>query len=352
MKASTNARNIVLALSAILLALILGEIAVRVLLPPPYRIRSRKPSSMKAMPRFAVDSDIGWVNAPEDATYHFVSTGPNGTTNAIYHMHGGFRDTSATPVTGPMLVMAGCSFSFGMGVNDADTWPWMVQEQMQGYQIVNAATSAYNVAQALMRANRVVGQNPGKVKTVLLAYGDFDVERDRAPQRDLVSLYPWGRPRFLKADDGIKRAGVVRFWTPGPLVERSALAMSVINLVAEFGNKTPSREDAREIEARLIDDFYKQWTARGIAFGVVILPWGSDTLDTSKTNRNFIIARLRDFHIPTFVPDFPRSPDGTIDKMKYLIASDAFHPNRDYNLIFSRSARQSLESLAGTPGPK
>jgi hypothetical protein len=350
MSLSTARKNVLLTISAILFTLILGEVAARVALPPPFRILTRKPSSMKAMPRFVADPDLGWVNAPEDATYHFVSTGAHGTTDAIYHMHAGLRDTAAAPVTGPVLIAAGCSFTYGMGVNDADTWPWLVQEKMPGYHVINAATSAYGVGQALMRANWVIAQDPGKVKAVLLAFGDFQVDRDRGGQRDLLSLYPLSRPHFVESGDGLQRVANVRFWTPGPLVERSVLAMSIINHVADVANKTPNMDQAAEISARLIEDFARRCQTRKIAFGVVVLPHGSDTGPISTRIRNFIVPRLRKSQVQVFTPEFPRRSDGTIDRAKYFIASDEFHPNREFNLVFSQSARQSFEALLTQTG--
>ncbi len=299
------------------------------------------------MPRFVADANVGWVNAPEDATYHFVSPGPRGITDAIYHMHGGFRDSSASPANGPILITAGCSFTYGMGVNDEDTWPWMVQAQMPGYHIVNAATSAYGVGQALLRADSVIARDPDKVKAVILAFASFQVERDRAGQQDLLSIYPLSRPRFVESGNGFTREKNVRFWTPGPFVERSALAMTVINHVAEIGNKTPSPDEAKEIDARLIEDFARRCELRKIAFGVIVLPHGSDTNQSYSEIRNFMIGRLRSSNVTTFVPEFPRGADGKIDRTKYFIPSDEFHPNREYNLIFSQSARQSLETLIG-----
>ena len=351
MSLSPERKNVLLTAVALLLALGLAEVSARIILPPPYRIRSRKPSSMKAMPRFAADPDLGWVNAPEDATYHFVSAGANGTTDAVYHMHGGLRDSSpprtAAQAANPILIATGCSFTYGMGVNDADTWPWLVQEQMPGYRIINAGTNAYGVGQALLRSDRLISQFPGQVKAVILAFGDFQVDRDRAGQKDLLSLYPFGRPRFVEAGSGVNREGTVRFWTPGPFLERSSLLMHVINQVAIIGNKTPSEDGSRELSARLIEDFAKRCRARNIAFGVIVLPHGSDGGPYSTKTRNFMVDRLRKSSITTFVPDFPRGPDGKINRSKYFIASDEFHPDREYNLIFAQSVRQSLESLIG-----
>lgn len=345
MNLSPVGKTLVLTLAATLFTLAVGEVAARKILPPSYRIISRKPSSMKAMPRFVPDADLGWVNSPDDATYHFVSRGRRGTTDAVYHLHGGFRDSSAVPANGPIIIAAGCSFTFGMGVNDEDTWPWMVQAQTPGYRIVNAATSAYGVGQALMRADWVIAHEPGKVRAVMLAFGDFQVERDRADQRDLLSLYPLSRPRFVESGSGVRREGSVRFWTPGPVIERSALAMAIVNHVAEIGNKTPSLDDAAEIDARLIEDFAARSRAHNIAFGVIVLPHGSDTGPLSTRIRDFMVPRLRNAHIPTFVPEFPRDAEGKIDRPRYFIPSDDFHPNRDYNLIFSQSAHQSLMTL-------
>jgi len=63
-----------------------------------------------------------------------------------YSIQGGHRVIAAHPVQSPVLITAGCSFRFGLGLDDQDTRPWHLQD----YHVINTD----GTDQALMAAAR------------------------------------------------------------------------------------------------------------------------------------------------------------------------------------------------------
>jgi hypothetical protein len=96
-------------------------------------------------PVVARDSEIGWVLSSTPVKSRHRLVGKNGVVDfdVVYSVHDERRDTSVLPHSGPVILTAGCSFTFGHGVKDQDSWPWLLQEQLQDSQVINVAAMAY-----------------------------------------------------------------------------------------------------------------------------------------------------------------------------------------------------------------
>jgi lysophospholipase L1-like esterase len=330
---------------SVVVTLAAGEVASRLLLAPPVRLSSARFQS-PAVPKHVADADLGWTIQPHNAHYRFQASGRNGSVDVRYSIQNGHRAVASHRVPGPKLIAAGCSFTFGLGVDDDSTWPWLLQERLTGYEVVNAAISGYGTDQALLAAERVVRQSAGPVRLVALGLGDFQIERNRATQGVIYYPYPLGKPLYIADGDGLQSRGLVRFWYPGSLLERSALFMAMTNRVANLVNRVPSHDGAREVTARLIAEFSKRFAERGARLVVIMLPHAGDQAPQSKGDRAFLLERLQQAGIPVLSPDFPRLADGRLDPHRFLIPSDEVHPNREYNLLV---ATQTAEFLRGRP---
>ena len=130
----------------------------------------------------------------------------------------------------PVVVAAGCSFSFGHGLNDEDTWPWLLQEQLPQYQVLNAAVMGYGTDQALLAAERQIRQHPAQA--VVLGFGAFQIERNRAPQGWLVSIYPFSKPLFDVPSGQAGYLRQVRFWPRGVVGDNSNFFARFVNTLA------------------------------------------------------------------------------------------------------------------------
>jgi hypothetical protein len=339
-------KEALLAAISVVFTLAVGEVAARLLLTSPVR-RSNLRSESPAVPKHVADADLGWTIAPYNADYLFHASGRNGSVDARYSIRNGYRAAAPHAVSGPKLIAAGCSFTFGLGVDDDSTWPWLLQERLTEYEVVNSAINGYGTDQALMAAERVVRQSTGPVRLVVLGFGDFQIERNRTTQAVIYYPYPLGKPLYIPDGDGIQARGLVRFWYPGSLLEHSVLFMAVTNRVANLVNRVPSHDGAREVTARLITDFSRRFAERGARLVVVMLPHAGDQAPQSKGDRAFLVERCERAGIPVLSPDFPRLPNGRLDPDRFLIPSDEVHPNREYNLLV---ATQTAEFLRGRLG--
>jgi hypothetical protein len=317
---------------SVVITLVAGEIAARLLLRRPVRLSDRR-NGAPAVPVHVADPELGWKIPAGNAVYRFHTTGAKGSVDVHYSIQDGHRATAAQPVQGPLLIAAGCSFTFGLGLDDQDTWPWLLQERLPEYHVINTGTNGYGTDQALMAADRAALESKEPVPLVVLWFGDFHIERNRSTQGMIFFPYPMGKPLFVEDGQGIKSRGLVRFWYPGSLLEHSALVMAVANRMGNVMNQVPSHDGAREVTVRLIREYAKRFAARGTQLAVVMVPHGGDTIPQSKADRRFMEERLRAAGIPVLIPQFPRMSDGRLDEERFLIPSDRTHPNGEYNRL-------------------
>jgi hypothetical protein len=350
-------RKLALAMTSIVFALLIGEAAARWLLPVQYRLTQTHrpdPGAAPSPPIHVSDPQIGWVLSPQCIKSHHRGVGPNGSRlpDVIYSICHGERITSSQPQSGSVIVATGCSFTFGQGVNDQDTWPWLLQQLLPDDHVVNVAAMAYGTDQALLAAEREASRFPREVRTVVLGFGDFQIERNRCPQSWLSTLYPFGKPRFVLDDNKLQYKGLIKLWSLGSvvdnIVDHSILFSHIANLVVDrLVYRIDQHADARPLTVALITDFARRFQSRGIRLVAVVLPYSWDQVARSKADRSFVIAQLRAAGIPTLVLDIPRLPDGRFDFNRYLVGS---HPNRQYNLLLANQLAQFLGALNASQG--
>src|SRR5678815_1615166 len=108
-------RKVLLAAVSLLISFTAAEVAARLVLPPPMQIGKRRfwdSSSPKHVP----DPELGWIIEPGNTRYRFRAASESGSVDVGYSIEQGRRATSARPAAGPLLIAAGCSFTFGYGV--------------------------------------------------------------------------------------------------------------------------------------------------------------------------------------------------------------------------------------------
>lgn len=74
------------------------------------------------------------------------------------------------------LLFIGGSFTFGWGVNDHESYPWRVQEQLTNYKVKNRAVGGYGTYQSLMTLERYLAQG---TKPTHVIYGLIDHHKYR-----------------------------------------------------------------------------------------------------------------------------------------------------------------------------
>ncbi len=117
------------------------------------------------------DSQLGWVNIPN---YSFTSDKRTYTTNKL-----GLRSEPLNPSANHVLVL-GDSVAYGAGVNDDETFSYLLNKMFPNYQILNLAVSGYGVDQYYLALKNLINKtNPKLIITNIYTGNDLaDTRRD------------------------------------------------------------------------------------------------------------------------------------------------------------------------------
>lgn len=103
----------------------------------------------------------------------------DGLSYTVTHGADSFRITSASPLPDslPELWLLGCSYTYGMGVNDEETFAWLIQEAHPEFRVRNFGVPGFGTVQSYLQLKRLFasGETP---TNVILNYADFHDERN------------------------------------------------------------------------------------------------------------------------------------------------------------------------------
>ena len=151
------------------------------------------------------DAELGWGNIP-----NFVRPGLYGPNAGLSIDARGFRAVPSPPAAAsPRLrvICSGGSFTFGVGVGDADTWCHHLTSLDSRTETTNMGQIGYGVDQAFLWYRRHASQVPHDVQVLAFVSADFD--RMRYP-----TFMSYGKPVLAIEDENL----VVR---DGPVPYRS-----------------------------------------------------------------------------------------------------------------------------------
>lgn len=344
MKTTVGVKEAALVLLSTAVSFALAEAAARRLMRPPYRFTLR--GDKATMQMHVPDPEIGWVLSSQEIhkAHRFVASDGSVHFDVTYSIRDGQRRTSSREMHGPPVIVAGCSFTFGHGLNDPDTWPWLLQEKMLGNRLINVGTMAYGLDQAILAAQRQVALAASRPRAVILGFTEFQIVRIRADQGWMVMTYPFPKPLYRLNGSGVERAGWVKFFYLGPVLERSYILTRLSNYAANRLYRIPSHEEAREIAARLITGFAEQLRAKDVPLVVAMLAFREDSDSEPRADQRFMLQRLRQAGIGVVIPEFPRLSNGRLDIQQVMVSPEDFHPNRRYNEIVAGSVARYLKS--------
>lgn len=129
----------------------------------------------------------------------------------------------------PEIWVFGCSFTYGWSLNDEQTYPWLLQERLPEYEIINFGVNGYGTTHSLIQLRQAL-ESTRPPKVVVLAYADFHDERNTFVRmwRKLVApmnkLGPLAQPYARLGPDGSLRYSLAEVeYTGFPLMSHSAL---------------------------------------------------------------------------------------------------------------------------------
>jgi hypothetical protein len=132
---------LILVIAPLIIAFILGEIAVTIFRPVPYMYPRYKYSPQYGFTLYENTRMVhGW---PRKFKFHY-------TINEL-----GYRGTAVEPSRAndkPSIVILGDSYTFGMGVNDGEPYPAILEAELgHAYNVINLGTPGWGLTQQIRR---------------------------------------------------------------------------------------------------------------------------------------------------------------------------------------------------------
>ena len=156
------------------------------------------------------DPILGYRHLPGE----YQITFPNGDSWKATHLPDTLRITRPlesydTDRVGPEVWVLGCSFVHGWGLDDADTFPWKLQERLPDYTVRNFGVGGYSTLQSLLQFREALERGP-KPAVAALAYADFHDRRN-------TRLRVWKKATFGYVKFGTTAQPYVRLTRAGDL---------------------------------------------------------------------------------------------------------------------------------------
>lgn len=187
-------KNLLLALSATVLTLLLCEAGMRVVV-----------TIMHRDPIVVSNEESGWSGRPglEDTRISVAQGSFTATTD-----DSGQRITDASSAAAgtdrrPAIVIVGDSFAFGLNVDDTATFPWRIAQAKPDRRVINLGVAGWGSDQELLGLERfLAARKPVSVRDIVVLVYENDF---RDVQRHLEPFLGYHKPVFSLEDGRINR---------------------------------------------------------------------------------------------------------------------------------------------------
>lgn len=183
------------------------------------------------------------------------------------------------------LWIFGCSYTYGYSLNDEETFPWLIQQQLNNYDVQNFGVTGYGTLQSLLQF-KLATESEKTPKVVVLSYAPFHDSRNtfsRSWRKALSSRKYLGERSFpfvRNTNSGITNVSYGK-------VEYSGLSMlgksSLMNYIDDRTNILQERFalDSNTVSLKLIEEFNAIAKQKNIKFVLAII-------STEKLNTKMI----------------------------------------------------------------
>jgi len=252
-------------------------IAIAVLAEALTRVRGFRPLARVQMFISMDRPETYFVKHPSRGYAHgpgaFNVTVPQPYSFKATHLDTGLRITH--PLNGPIprdqkaIWIFGCSFTHGWRLNDEETYPWLIQQDLPAYEVVNFGVDGYSTVQSLIQFQESL-KDRNKPAIVVVAYGVFHDQRSaltRAWKKALLSNSCLGRMNFPYATLGTKKELVLlndSLEYPGLTLMRYA---ALINYLDNQCNASIEESYySHDVSKAVLDKFWNLCKSNGIEF--------------------------------------------------------------------------------------
>ncbi len=137
------------------------------------------------------DPVLGWKHRP--GSYVFQDPQNSSRIFHVTYLQDGSRVTSNFPRGSmPKILLLGCSFVEGFGLDDKETFAWKLQEMLPDKQIRNFGAGGYGTSQSLLLEKEYLTRNP-EISPELIVYGFADFHLARNVRNPAFQRY-WNSP--------------------------------------------------------------------------------------------------------------------------------------------------------------
>ena len=153
-------------------------------------------------------------------------------------LHRVVRPAGAAPEGRDAIWFFGDSVTYGWGLDDDVTYPWLIQQKHPELEVVNFAVGGYSTLQSLIELEETLAAGEKPPRVAVIAYASFHDGRNARLRGNRKSwiYYVAQYPEFPAAqlEEGKLKYGMVKLeYTPWPLEEHSAL----VNFLEEKSNE-------------------------------------------------------------------------------------------------------------------
>jgi len=158
----------------IILTFTFGEIALRIMGYKPWEVVESDIVVEPARKFSTKNPTLGYTNLPGKFK---VTLGRSSYSFYVTHLSNNLRathplDTYNNKDSKGEIWIFGCSNTYGWGVNDEQTYPWLVQERFPRYEVVNFGVPGYGTIHALIQLKEAL-KSRNKPEVAILAYASF-----------------------------------------------------------------------------------------------------------------------------------------------------------------------------------
>ncbi len=169
-------RRLFIAISVLLMVLgvfVAGEVVVRLCGHKPYAVPKLEVRVEPGGRFYTLKPSGGYGQLPGA----FDVTLPSGWKFHVTHDTNGLRLTHPPRVASaadrkPEMWLMGCSLTHGWSLNDEETYPWLVQDALPEFEVLNGGVEGYSTLQSRLLFQELL-ETRGKPAVVVLAYGTF-----------------------------------------------------------------------------------------------------------------------------------------------------------------------------------
>ena len=218
---------------------------------------------------FTAHPTRGWTHLPGE--FKLTVAGPY--SFRVTHASNGLRITHPLDVkteeNKQEIWIFGCSLTHGWRLNDEETYPWLLQQDLKDYEVVNFGVDGYGSLQSLIQFQESLKARK-KPAIVVFAYAWFHDPRNVLTRSWKKALfinnrlgavnYPYGR---LDANNKLVLRNEPLEYPGFPLLRYSALA----NLLDEkYDASLEGSYRQHEVSRAVVDEFWNLCKANGIEF--------------------------------------------------------------------------------------